>query len=102
MQPIASTAMLDAADGKRTTVTLELAIPTRELLMAAPMWQHTTLADAALHLSEEEPNKGVAVLLGSALDAAVRADGDQVILAVAAAVVLLQRVAISQLGGVTE
>lgn len=102
MQPVPDPVLLAAADGKRTTIAVELAIPTRDLALAEADWQHRTLADAALHLAEEEPNKAVAVLIGSALDAACRGDLQHAALAIGATVPLLQSVARSQLLGVVQ
>jgi hypothetical protein len=92
---------LDHLDDKRVELTVVIAIPARTIGMAEPMWGQVILADAALHLAEDEPNKAVAILLGAALEASCRRDGDQTDLAVGAAIHLLKGVAESQAQGVT-
>lgn len=100
MQPLPDLALIDAAHGKRTEVTLGISMPTIDLLTADRNTGHASLATAALHMAEGEPNKAVAVLLGCALDGSARGDSSNVVLAVGAAVHILRDVAASQLRGV--
>jgi len=80
-----------------------VSIPTVDLFMADHSSTANQLAKAALLLAQEEgPNKAVALLLGSALDSATRADAANTDLAMRAAVVVLQEIATSQLRGVVQ
>lgn len=100
MSTMLDPSVLDAAHGKRVEITLALSVPAFGVLLSGEPPTARQLADAALHLAEEEPNKAVALLIGSAVDCATRADDVNIALAVRAAVVLLRSIAHSQLQGV--
>lgn len=59
-----------------------------------------TLADAALAIAEEEPNKAVAALVGAALEMAAAGMADHAYLALQSAVHRIRSVAASQLLGI--
>lgn len=90
-----------AAEAGRVILTVALSVPTKALDKAAPSWEESTLADAALHLADEVPNSALGLLLGSAIQAAAESRAEHVALAMGAIVHLLQSIRLSRAAGVT-
>lgn len=103
MSTMPDPSLMDAAHGQRTELSVLVSIPTVDLFLNDHHGPADQLAHAAVMLAQEEgPNKAVALLLGSALDSATRGDSSNVVLAMRAAVVVLQDIATSQLRGVVR
>jgi hypothetical protein len=79
---------------------VDLDLDARVLAMAEPLHAHIVLGNAALHLADDDPNKGVVLLMGAALEATARADEDGACHALGAAIHLLRQITESQLRGV--